>query len=66
MANFFDISADWSEPERVARRITRIAELELWIGVLRDELERRRRRKAPLLSPDERQRLQSLISAPGD
>ena len=66
MANLFDLSADWPEPELVARRITRIAELELWIGVLRDELDRRRRRKAPLLSPGERQRLQSLISEAGD
>jgi hypothetical protein len=67
MANFFDRSTDWLEPELAVRRITRIAELELWIDVLRDELERRRRRKAAsLLSPGERQMLQSLLSAPED
>ncbi|GGE99933.1 hypothetical protein GCM10011611_01920 [Aliidongia dinghuensis] len=64
MAEIFDIAAHWPEPEKAVRRIGRVAELELWIGVLRDELERRRRRKAaPLLSPDERRMLQSLLSA---
>ena len=64
MAEIFDITAHWPEPEKAVRRIGRVAELELWIGVLRDELERRRRRRAaPLLSAEERRMLQSLLSA---
>lgn len=67
MEQLFDRSTDWPEPELAVRRIARIAELELWIGVLRDELARRRRRKAAtLLSQSERQMLQSLLNARED
>ena len=52
-----------AEPQRPTAR--RLAELRVWIEVLRDELERRLYRGDPTLTPAERRALLSLCRMDG-